>query len=45
LIADLLVLMEVQEQCEAEHEALTAAREYLLKKREEALEKIASETP
>ena len=37
MTADLLALLEVQDQCQAEHEAINKAREYLIKRREEIL--------
>jgi len=40
LITDFLALLDVQSQCQAEHDAIAVAREYLLKQREKVLKEI-----
>jgi len=40
LVSDLLVLLEVKDLCQAEHDAIAVAREYLIKRRAEILAEI-----
>lgn len=40
LVSDLLALLEVQDQCQAEHDAIAVAREYLIRRRTKILEEM-----
>jgi hypothetical protein len=42
-VSDILALLEVQDQCQAEHDAIATAREYLLKRRAEILKELEGE--
>ncbi|HET6455812.1 MAG TPA: hypothetical protein VFI02_15520 [Armatimonadota bacterium] len=42
-MSDILALLEVQDQCQAEHDAIATAREYLLKRRAEILKELEGE--
>ena len=44
LVSDILALLEVQDQCQAEHDAIATAREYLIKRREEILRELSVPT-